>query len=520
MNEIKKLAAEAKRALDKLANGKSYPANYVCERLELAKDKNPGDVLIGNARDVFLKRASKQSFFSQKEIGEVYNSLYGLSGSYSAFREELGDLLGSDPLASVTVKTASEASRIPYEKELTPMYGESEMSKEFSGLFSLDKKASFSALSDNTLTKAAKFAKVQLTSLGCHPSEVKVVSSNEHFILCNASIETSDFSQVNIPIPVQVTNGIPSLPQAFVQGDELVKLNKENLYVFIKDKNNHKKKAALNSFVGQRASGSLKIETPDTPSALADYANLDNMLVAAASKFSANQVTNATAVLSAELSSLGLKNAQLNIMGSDKTSISYEAKIPANSGTLSAKIAVDMSNGRPMIPTKFEAHGESYKLNRDGLRRAVASSNSSSSSYSHVSRDVENMGILNYSQLIGEVEAGVSSGDYKRAEDALGVIQSRFESAKYVTAMDHFSKLLKHASGNSERDKLIKAAYDRGDLIHLPTSVQLYCPKLGLPVSKVAFDHRGRPVPMTREYSSNSLTETGSNISSTKITLT
>lgn len=518
MNEIKKIAREAQRALDKLANGKSYPAKYVCERIELAKKNNPGDVVLGYARDIFNKRASYQQFFTEKEITEVYNQISGLSSGNSVFREMLGDMMSQSPVVSMAPKKASLESRISYENELKPLYGESELSKELSGVFSLDKKASFSALSDTTLTKAAKFAKVQLTALGCTPSNVSVVKSNEHFVLCTASVDTSDFTQVNVPIPVQITNGIPSLPQAFIQDDKLVKLNKENLYVFIKDTNNYRKKAAQSSFAGQRASGSIKIDTPDVPEALSRYADLDNQLIAAASAFSSNEVSRANAVVASELSALGLRNTQLKLAGSDSKNLHYQANIPSPNGQVCADISVSMSGGNPLIPTTFKVAGETFKLNRTGLRSAIRKAEAAGV-YNKISREIESMDRLNYSQLIGEMESGIANSDFRRAEDALSSIQARFEPAKHLAALDHYSKLLKHASSSSSRDALIKAAVDRGDLISIPTSVQLYCPKLGLPVSKVAFDHKGRPVPATRELTSGGLSETGAMISSSKISL-
>lgn len=518
MNEIKKIAREAQRALDKLVNGKSYPAKYVCERIELAKLNNPGDVALGYARDIFNKRASSQQFFTESEITEVYDQISGLSSGRSAFREVLGDMMLQSPAASMATKKASLESRIPYENEIKPLYEENEFSRELSGVFSLDKKASFSALSETTLTKAAKFAKVQLTSLGCPPSNVSVIKSNEHFVLCTASIDTSDFTQVNVPIPVQITNGIPSLPQAFIQDDKLVKLNKENLYVFIKDTNNYKKKAAQGNFAGQRASGSIKIETPDIPEVLSRYADLDNQLIAAASIFSSNEVSKANAVVASELSALGLKNAQLKLAGSDDKSLYYQANIPSPNGQVCADIAVSMPGGTPLIPTTFKVSGETFNLNRAGLRSAIRKAESTGS-YNKISREIESMGRLNYSQLIGEIESGIANSDFRRAEDALSSIQSRFEPAQHLAALDRYSKLLKHASSSSSRDALIKAAVDRGDLINIPTSVQLYCPKLGLPVSKISFDHNGRPIPATRELTSSNLSETGAMISSHKISL-
>ena len=519
MNDIKKIANEARRALSKLQNGKTYTSKYVCERLETAKSRNPGDILIGNLRDVFVKRASEQNLFTQKEITSAYDHMYGLSGGRSSFREEMHDLML--PMAarsdSAGRKTAS-ASRIPYEKEIKPLYGDSALSKELSGVFSLDKKASFSALSDTAVNKALKFAKLQLTSLGCSPSDIRAVRANDHFVLCSASVETSDFTQINVPIPVQITNGIPSLPQTFVSGDSLVKLNKENLYVFIKDKNNHTKKVARDEFAGQRARGSLEIRTPGVPSELMDFADLDNQLIAAASIFSSKEVSSATAVVSMELSALGLKNAQVKLDSSTDKTLTYEAKIGSDSSTLSAKISVDMPNGSPVIPTKFSSNGVEYRLNRPGLRAAVASA-SESGHRRVVSRDIENMDRLNYNQLIGELETGVATSDYKKAENALAVIEARFDSSNHLAAVDHFSKLLKHASGGSERDRLIKAACERGELIHVPTSVHLYSPKLGLPVNKVAFDEKGRLVPATRGRLSSDLSETGAMISTSKISL-
>jgi len=518
MNDIKKLAREAQRALDKLTGGTKYPSGYVCQRVELAKNNNPGDIALGYARDIFVKRASSQEFFTSKEISNVYNEVSGLSSGRTAFREALGDLMTDSPAESVRQKVASLEARIPYENELKPLYGDSDLSRELSGVFSLDKKGSFSAFSDTTLSKAAKFAKVQLTSLGCAPSNVSVIKSNEHFVLCNASIETSDFTQVNVPIPVQVTNGIPSIPQTFIQDDQIVKLNKENLYVFIKDKNNHKKRAARSEFAGQRAMGNVRVDTPDIPEALRRYADLDNSLIAAASEFSSSEVTRATAIVSSEFSSLGLNSMQLKLAGSDSRSLHYQASIPSPNGQVQADICVEMRNGSAIIPTTFKVAGETYKLNRNGLRTAIRKAEASGL-HDKISREIESMDRLNYSQLIGEMEAGIASSDYKRAENALSSIQSKFEPAQHLAALDHYTRLLKHSSSSTTRDAMIKAAVDRGELISLPTSVQLYCPKLGLPLSKIAFDEKGRPIPAMRTFSASDLSETGAMISTSKISL-
>ncbi len=517
MVNIKDIAAQAKKALDKIENGKTFSSSYVLSRLEKAAENNSGDALICHMRDVIQKTASSKSFITQKEIGELYDKMYGLSGGRTNFRKEAGDLLPAHH-AILSTEAKGASSRIPYEKELNPLYGDSDFSKELAGVFSLDKKASFTALSDNTVKKAEKFAKLQLNSVGCTPQEVKAIKTNQHFVLCNASVDTSDFTQVNIPIPVQVTNGIPALPSHFIQGEDLVKLNKENIYVFIKDKNNFTKKAAKNKFSDQRSVREFKADTPVVPASLEKYANLEDDLVAAASNFSRDQIKVATNVVAAELAGFGIPNPQVRVFSSDSKILTLAADLPTPKGRVILEIPVDMPNGRPVIPNMFRVEGKLFNLDESGLSSILAEARSDDS-INKVSRDVVEMSRLSYSQLLDRMIDGVSTGNYKQAEDALSVIGDKFEGGQYLAAFDKFSKLLKHSSDNSDRAGLIKQALSRGDLIRVPTSVQPYCPKLGLPVSKVDFDKNGKPIPMRRNAQDNSLESTGAMISSSKIAL-
>jgi hypothetical protein len=308
------------------------------------------------------------------------------------------------------------------------------------------------------------------------------------------------------------------LPQAFVQGDQLVKLNKENLYVFIKDKNNFIQKAAKNKFEGQREFGELQMDAAVVPASLRKYTNLENELVSAAASFSRDQVRMATNVVALEFSSLGILNPQVRVASSSDKSLTFFADIPSAKGKVEASVVIDMPNGRPIIPTKFAVDGSSYPLDKTGLQSVLGRA-SLVDSINKVSREIEEMDRLSYSQLIDQIDSGVANGNYKQAEDAVLVIGQKFEGGQHLAALDRFSKLLKHSSGSTERDALIKAAFDNGDLIKVPTSVQLYCPKLGLPVSKVAFDAKGRPVPMSRSKQGGNLSDTGAMISSSKISL-
>lgn len=496
MKDIKNIAREAKKALEQLQNGKSYPTSYILDRLEKAAAKNSADPVIGHFRDVIQKVAKSNQFVNQSQLTNLYHELSGLGGGKDRFRTELGDLIFQKQ--SPKIEKDASSARISYENGMLPLYGESEASREFAGVFSLDKK-SFSEISDNIIKKAEKFTKVQLRSLGCEPTSVKAVHHNEHFILCKASVDTSDQTQVDIAIPVKIASGIPSIPTSFIQENKVLDLNKENLYVFLKDKQNFKKKAAKESFEGQRAAHDFKIDTPVVPVALEKFAELENSLIAATSKYSKDQIGLASRVLEVELKGMGVSNPQIRVASSDDRFLNLKAEVPTANGRVDIVVPVEFASGRPIIPTSFNVGGEIYKLNSESIMALIKTAKKAG--LETVSREFESMERLSHDQLLDRMVSGVSKGDLKIAEDALKTIEIKFGGQIYLSALDKFSKLLKHASNSDKRDGLIKEALKKGDLIWVPTSVEPFCPKLGLPVSKIDFDVKGRPVPSRRSMS-------------------
>jgi hypothetical protein len=351
--------------------------------------------------------------------------------------------------------------------------------------------------------------------MGYEPTSVKAVQKNDHFILCSASVDTSDHMQVNIPVPVQLSNGSPTLPTHFIQDGGLVKLNKENVFVFVKDSSNNIKKTARQAFEGQRSIREFEVDTPFLPAALEKFAKLEDDLVAAATSFSPAQVRAATNVVALEFSDL-VKNPQVKVASSNARTLTFDVRVPTASGDVAVQVPVDMPEGSPVIPTKFNYNGASYKINSDSLNKIASVKNESKAL---VSREVEEMSRLAYNQLMDRVVDGTSRGDLKLAEDALATINAKFGGEQYIAALNQFSSLLKHASGNSDREKLVKQALANGTFIRVPTSAELYCPKLGLPASKVGFDEAGRPVPLRRLASVEDIESTGASISSYSIKL-
>lgn len=515
MNDISKLKLEAEKAIERLVNGKTYTTKYALDRINAALDENPRDVLIGTMRDAVKKYAQKNSFITQEKIGSLYDHLCGLSYNKGNFRDSLEDLLPVKNHISPDITKGASGSRMDHTGQLPPLVEDSELSKELGGVFSLDSGPTIPNYNNNTLKRAEKFAKVQLDSIGHPPVNVSAVRSNNHFVLCSATYKMANHDTVTVAIPVSIHNGAPSLPEAFIKSGSLVELNNDNLFIHLKEAQNDLSKSRSRSDF--RKNSSIKMNNIAVPEVLEGLANIDDALVVAASNYSPNQVKMASSVVASELSGYGVVNPQISVSSANDKSITFSADIPTKKGRLAVSIPVEIVNGNPILPSNFTFNESLYNFSADGFSKF--SNDISVSNNGVLSRQKKDMSKQSYHMLVDTMIEGVSSGDLRMAEDALATIGGKFDSGQYRAAFDKFSKLLKHSSQSSERDKMIKSALKTGDLIMVSTSVEPYCPKLGLPVSKVAFDDKGRMIPARKSSKADNLTESGAMMSTYNISI-
>tara|TARA_B100000131_G_scaffold251812_1_gene245490 strand:- start:124 stop:1698 length:1575 start_codon:yes stop_codon:yes gene_type:complete len=523
MKDINELVKSANKALRLIENGSTYTSHYVMDRFEKAAEKNPQDQLIGNMRDVIRKTFSNSEFVTQAQISKIYDEMYGISGGVTAFRRDLGDLI-PDGHGIVTHNKKSYAKNRDDFKTGVSSRNEdlNELENALSSVFSLNSGSKPGYYSENIYRRAENLTRAQLKSVGFEPQSVRAIENNNHFILCVASYNTPEFVSVDVKIPVQIVNNSASMPTKMICEGELVDITKEAMYLGIKEGAWSKTQAGINKFAGQRGQEPVRVPRAVTPSGLEEFANLENELVAASSKFTRDEILLANKLVSSELYSMGVPNPQVKVSSSNNREISFSASIPTEIGRVKINIPVEIHNGRPTIPSKFSYSNSSgvstYEFNETGvggfLRSIV-----SSQKIDTVSRDYGDLNNASYHNLMDSIIDGVSRKDYKSSEDALMVIQSRFSSEKYISALNKFSELLRASSEDSERDQLVRDALERGDLIRVSTSVEPYSPKLGLPLRKIDFDSKGRPIPMRRAGKASNLRESGAHISTSKIFL-
>lgn len=503
--DLNKIIEEAKTALRLVNEGETYTSAYVVERFQKSAEANPKDQLINNMRNVFEKRASERMFITQKEIGETYSEMYGIAGSHTAFRDELEDLLPEN-MKFASVNHQASPLRTNYEVNPEPIYKESELSNAFGVLFSMGQDSSFASFAEADSKAVEKVVLSKLGKLGKVPVSVSVSGQNEHFVLATAIYQDRRHNQLAIQMPVQMNGSQPVEPELMIQAGETVPLTKESLYIHLKEAA-HYKKASRGVISGDVGRDRVEVDKVVVPASLEKWAKFDTDMIKAGNHFSPSQVNLGASLVATEIESYTKVKGQVKVASSNKTGITFSTQIPTPTGrAVSVEVPVEYHNGMPILPSRFAVfagEGESthnyYDFDKRGFNQLWSHLDKSGENLNKVARINGPMGQMSYHQLMDRVIESAATKDYQLAEDAIGVISARFGPDLAKKALDQYGNLLKHASpAGNKRDEFIKAAQLRGELIEVPTSVEPYSPKLGLPISKIDFDSEGTMYPKGR----------------------
>lgn len=513
---LKLLKKQAEQALRSIEVGKEYSSKYVVNRLDSAWDKHPKDQVIANVRSVLVKMASRKDSFNQNEITDLYNKFYNIAGGSTSFRDELGDLLrdgfgkSAEPVKGELAKFAADTAKPVSISE------KSALSDAFSVLFSFGSNDDSGTYNKNLVKKAERLVSLELNSLGIKPDMVKMATGNDHFILCNAYYKNPDFTTTHVSIPVQVSNGSVSIPSQIISNGELQSLSKENILVSLKSSQKQIKETANQKYSGLRKQDSVNIPSAKLPSALKEKLDISEEVILASSRYSPEQIRLATSVVATEVSSWGTR-PQVKFAGTTDRGMTMMVKTATSKGEKSFVVPVEISNSKVIMPSEFAAGSVKYSFSSEGFNSFLGDSKPVNSGFTF-SRDMDELQKLSYSELMNVVIDGVSRGDYKASEDALSTVSAKYGPEKFKTALEDFQKILK-VSKRSENEDLIRAALQRGDLIRTRNSVELFSPKLGLPLSKLAFDEKGRVVPKFRTEKRELDSIDGTIISTSKIVM-
>jgi hypothetical protein len=513
MKEAKNLFKVASQALEQVDNGGLYQTQYVKNRLQAAIEKYPTDIVIGTMLDTMTKMASKQEFISKKEVTAIYSRVKNLSKS--SFENVLSDIIipvNTDVMHKASALRVDDDSVVKTASDHTI----SDLSNAFSSILGFEKKASKS-VNERAVKRVLEVA---LHSMRRSPVSIDIVSANDIMALSSVSFRDHKFNKVAIQLPVVIAGTEPEI-YGILSGQDVVEFNSENLDMAIKEARDNSASTKHYRYAEDRGSKPVS----DKQYKMADDAELRQTLIASTKGYTVDQVRTASFAATNEMLSAGFPKINLKVSNATNNELVLAGKIPLENGAVEVSVPVPLYNGQAATPTSFivsSAMNEDmvFDLSKSGYNSFI-SKFAAVKKIASTTRLGQNLNEMGFESLLSEIDNGVASKDYARAEDALAQIQASFDSDKSAYAFKRYASIMKATSTHDEeREMHIQAAIKSKKLIKHANTIELYCPMLGLPLSKIAFDRFGDPIPANRKNLYDAEPLEGLDIMSSRIYLT
>jgi hypothetical protein len=224
--------------------------------------------------------------------------------------------------------------------------------------------------------------------------------------------------------------------------------------------------------LGQFQSFAEKFESP------LGYANL---------QFGNDKVNLGRDVISRFVTSLGFKNAQLNISDANEDTIIYAVSL--NNGRVAFNVPVKFANNRLINPEIIVCNGSIFNFTKDGIRKMISVSEKD---YKAAAATSAQYG-LKPDELIANIRSAMIDGNYDKAEDALNILAESGNVGAYKAAFSIFASglsIVKQASGGPEQSCSMITAN--------ANSEHPICGHTNLPIHKVYQDEHGHCHPLYR----------------------
>lgn len=531
MSNISALKQQAELLLAKLENGRFYSIADLNGRLQETVADYPQDTVIKAFACVVEEMCNKSPdrLISQGEIENMYNHLVGLNASGTKFREALGDLLltGSGPVTPAVVPNSEfiggrrDDVAPAMEYDMDP-----EVKRGFDNLFA--------PISDKydpqCAVRAGEKVGLELRSIGCDASHVRLAGGNARFLVFAADFDTPR-GAVRILIPAESSG--EKLPSVFVAGDRFVLLTPANLRThagtlaecrtelpnvsavlnqldimtgnspkYVSDADMARTAAGL---PGQNGSEGLSAPSvfasmPDESKNIRDIvipptpvpeslktlaADIEESVLEAAVGYPQAAVRLAKRMVLVELTSMGFKGSQIRVAAPTSDGFICEAALNTPRGKVMIEVPIEMQNGVPLMPSVFAKGDYIGDFNAHNLQAfAMQEGPSDRASVRRDSPLLE----MNIGQLRDIVCRAAIQGDFATCDEVLEAVAQSFDEDTYRNAVADYHKLLTNLTSTKET---IAEAYDSNQFVRTPNSMYPIHKKLGRPIHELIRDENG-----------------------------
>ena len=488
--------------------------------VKLAKslEAHPHDQTLGAMSRVIEKMAANNTLFiSRGELRGLYHKLHSYNTKFAElFQEELGDT-ESLPTPTYQTRDDSFAELNPYEVA-DPILS--------NALGSIFENAPLKMYSQKLANAALRSVETTLDAWGVKPSSLSVNAGSDKFLVLKADYETPK-GITSLHVPIEIYDNKVAEAAVFMGNSGPVDLNYTNVKEYVIA--NAGKKACVggaaildvltkaatekreittaemalikvnaskqsqgqffqNQVVGQKIAEASKedVELPQSPHFKSFADKFASPQGVANFQFGEDKINIARDNIFRGLVSMGHKNPQIAITGSNENTVFYSVSLYG--GQVAFKVPVTILAGVVNKPTVLVCNGSISAFEKSEIDKLYINEKTDLQAAAEASP----LGMLKASELVETIRTSLASSNYSRAEEALNVLSNLGDEKAYAMGF--------HAYLNGLGTKKAEASVESGCTMQIKSNTSKYpiCGHTGLPINKVYQDSEGNCRPLYR----------------------
>lgn len=511
VDKIQQMISSLAKSLD---NNESLATPILVTKIAKCAEAYPQDKTIGAMLSVIEKMALNNNIFITKDkFKELYNKLYSTNTKFAKlFSEELGIKSQEEVVKKASNNEMSSISIYDGADEI--------MANAFANAF--DNKVPLKTFSETIAKNAKSIVSLALDAWNLKPNSLEVSDGNEKFLVIKANYETPK-GITSFYVPVQTignkiceasvfvgNNGPNDLNHNSVKsyimknaGSKLSLNSKNILAALVKATSEDRdisgaelalislrsKTASKNEYSSNQILG-LKIDEPpvkdvEMPKSN-EFSSFENKFASpygvASFDFGADKVKIARDCINNELKSLGFKNSQISVTGSNKNSVFYGVSL--DTGRVAFTVPVKMSS-KIDKPTFMICNGSMLSFDKKEIDKLFINNQTDFK----VAAAASPLSDLTPADLLNNIRQAISDNNHAKAEDALNVLANSGNKKAYV---EGFNIYLEGLSDKPKQESCCSLK------IKNATTSHVICGHTGLPLHKTYQDKYGNCLPLYR----------------------
>lgn len=453
-----------------LNENKRYTAGLLLPRFKEAADRNRQDVTINQAAFVIEQVAQKDPAreVTANDLRELGQQFYQ---NGTDFNNEFADLLEEQ-----TESTQVETNRLDYsEGGLKNIEWDGAYEREQTNLYSDE--SDIEMIIDPTIACTDQELRLVRQAAQLIDDEIKgtrrvaKISSilrrkTDNELLFQTTLRTaSSESEVDVFIPVEVSNEIPLFPQVMATTEKVYTLDSEGLDNLTADINSqiHIKRAQHISNLRSAEDYEIAIrndnmgkyaeevdefsELSESPKASLGHEEIEKTLRDAVlekeTRYTQEARNAGRELVETELQDLGFQHPQVSFNGDFEHGLTYEANVNTGLGKMKIVVAVEENKNLLFPPSQFKVANEEqiYTLTKEAINQAARSTKDGLKAEVHPFLYAKS-----YPELKKQLKAAAHHKQHKLAQDIISLIDEKFGDYYRNAATDDYQTWLEEST--------------------------------------------------------------------------